>query len=99
MEHKQEEHHAQTPNGEDVGKEEVQNKYGSLMPKKNVVQQQQYFDSADWQMNRKNVQGGGRDASEASRLKPAYMMSPSKGGVARGKSKLSSTSLSSSHGD
>ena len=99
-EEQQQQQHTTTANGEDVGKQEVQNKYGSLVPKKNVVhqQQQQYFDSADWQMNRKNVQGGGRDVSEASRLKPAYMMSPSKGGGARGKSKLSSTSLSSSHG-
>lgn len=67
------------------------NKYGSLMPKKSAVhQQQQYFDSADWQMNRKNRGEG----TEASRLKPAYKMSPSKSGVTRGKSKLSSTSLS-----
>lgn len=87
-------------------------KYGSLLPKKNLLhQQQQYFDSADWQMNvmnRKTGDGSGTEAragdssnaaigghgTNTSRLKPAYMMSPSKTGVARGKSKLSSTSLS-----
>jgi len=82
-------HEVQKHTDDGTGGEKKMNKYGSLMPKKNVVHQQQYFDSADWQM-KKNVGEG----SEGSRLKPAYMMSPSKGGVARGKSKLSSTSLS-----